>query len=113
MFKHKKSKDVRRRSQRGQAMYEMLMVIPGFLLLFALAVQVFSIQFNAQYTHIKSRADHMNDKVKYQPCTPAGSVDPTSVDANTPGMIMKRNGARGTETTGSGQVSATAQIICR
>ena len=92
-------------------MYEMLMVIPAFLLLFALAVQVFSIQFNAQYVHIKSRADHM-EKVDYQPCGEAAGVGSTSTNAQTPGLIMKRNGAQGVQETGQGQVQASARIVC-
>ena len=60
-----------RQSERGQAAFEMLAVIPAFLLIFAIMYQFFSLSWNSQYVHVKSRSDVMAD-IGDAPCGEAG-----------------------------------------
>lgn len=107
MFLRRKRKS--RASERGQAMYEMLMVIPAFLLLFAIANQIFGIAFDSQYVHVKSRTRATEDW-DFKACDEGPWNGQAQVQGTS--LITKEN-AQVAAVADSGQLEVQSKIECR
>lgn len=93
----------RNKRERGQSAVEFAVLVPIFLILFAIIYQLFGISYNAQYVHIRSRSKVMK-QIGDQPCGAAAKSDDAQVNQ---GLTFTSSGG-----PGQVQLKKTSVVKC-